>query len=629
MAALLKGQRLPLGPQGQGLTLTLQAELDHPDVDLSLFALDEARTIKDDAYLTFFNQPTSPKGEVRMTAAGSGMQFALNLDQLPTWISRLVLCATSDSQPIGRLRRGQVTVTPSSGEALQFDLTPGGDELAVMLVEVYRHQGAWRVTAVEQGFNGGMAALVRSFGGEVEDEAPAAAATPAPAPSPAPPAPESTSKVELRKQQVGVVLTKVGITGLKARVMVVMDASGSMDGLYRRGTVQETLERLIPVAARLDDNNAMEFWYYADRFARMGDLDEDSVLGVAGTQMPQVTGVVPAVKKIGYGNNEPPVMQDVLSVHREAAAEDKAAALPVMPTLVLFITDGGISSGTSRQIEKVIKDSAREALFWQFVGLGNADYGVLAKLDTLQGRVIDNSGFFAVDDIDRISDEQLYTRMLKEFAAWWNKWGTLGLEGPAATPAPSRATKPAPASVAGKVSLKKNASVNIQKGKKITITLSWAGTGDLDLYAFYVLKNGTTGKVYYKDKGAATKPPYITLSGDSRKAGKETAVIHRPDELAHVVFAAYSAVSNGVGSFASYKPTTIFTDDLGQEVRAPVLGRNHFSFWVALSAIDLTGAQAKISHLERYSSFGTERSPVLHASGKLEMNKGVIEFKGR
>ena len=60
-----------------------------------------------------------------------------------------------------------------------------------------------------------------------------------------------------------------------------------------------------------------------------------------------------------------------------------------------------------------------------------------------------------------------------------------------------------------------------------------------------------------------------------------------------------------------------------------MLDRNHFSFWVALSAIDLTGTQARISHLERHSSFGTERSPLLHVSGKLEMNRGVIEFKGR
>jgi stress response protein SCP2 len=615
MKPLLKGQRVALGPQGQGLRLTLHVELDHPDVDISLFALDDARKIKDDRYLTFFNQPISPNGEVRMTAAGSVTAFTLDLDQLPAWISRLVLTATSDSQPISRLRRGQVTLSPSAGDALQVTLTPDGQELALMLVEIYRHQGDWRVTAVEQGFGGGMAALVQSFGGEVEPEN-------APAPISPPMPPEPPSKISLRKQQVGVVLKTAGIEGLKARVMVVMDASGSMSSLYSSGTVQETLERLIPVASRLDDNDAMEFWYYASHFARMGDLDEDSVLGVAGSQMPQRAGVVPAVKTIGMGNNEPPVMQDVLSVHRGAAAEDRAEGRGVVPTLVLFITDGGIDGGTSKKIEKIIKDTAPEALFWQFMGLGRADYGVLARFDTLKGRVIDNSGFFAVDDIGRTSDEQLYGQMLAEFAVWWKTWQTLGLGSAAA----SRPAAPPPV---GKISLQKNASVNIQKGKQITITLSWSGHGDLDLYAFYVLKSGVTGKVYYRDKGAAGKPPYITLSGDSKNAGKETVVIHRPEELTHVVFAAYSAVENGAGSFASYKPVATFTDELGQEVRTAVLGRNHFSFWVALSAIDLTGAQAKITHLERYSSFGTERSPVLHVDGKLEMNKGVTEFKGR
>ncbi|UQN09502.1 hypothetical protein [Deinococcus sp. QL22] len=145
----------------------------------------------------------------------------------------------------------------------------------------------------------------------------------------------------------------------------------------------------------------------------------------------------------------------------------------------------------------------------------------------------------------------------------------------------------------------------------------------------YVLKDSTTGKVCYRNQGACRAAPYITLSADSTTAGKETAVIHRPEEVAHVVFAACSAVENGVGSFAGYRPVAVFKDDLGQEVRTPVLGRNHFSFWVALFAVDLTGAEAKISHLGRYSSFGTERSPLLHASGKLEMNKGVTEFKGR
>ncbi|SMB82965.1 VWA domain-containing protein [Deinococcus hopiensis] len=617
MTSITTGQRLPLCQQNQGTVLTLTAHVDHADVDISLFALDADRKMKDDAYLTFFNQPLSPGNEIRMTQEGGSVTFQVDLDRLPDWIARLVLSATSDSQPIGRMTRGDVHLSvPGQGEFTQ-SLTPGGQELALMLTEIYRHQGAWRVAAVEQGFNGGMAALVQYFGGEVAGDASPGAAAPVPSPAPAAP---SASKIDLRKQQVATVLKNAGIEHVKARVMVVMDASGSMRPLYARGSVQDTLERLIPVALRLDDNNSMEFWFYADSFAQVGDLDEDSVHGVVGNEMPQKRGVTPAVRNIGGGNNEPPVMHDVLRVHRAASREDQQAGEAVMPTLVLFITDGGIGSA-SKKIEKIIKESAHEALFWQFLGLGKSNYGILAHLDTLQGRVIDNSGFFTVDNIDSVPDEQLYNQLLSEFAEWWKKWQTL--------PAAARQPAPPAPSAQRKVVLKKNASVDIRKAAQITITLSWTGQGDLDLYALYVLKDGTVGKVYYRDKGSAHTAPYITLSGDSRKAGKETATIHQPDRLAHVVFAAYSAVENGIGSFASYQPITTFTDDLGQEVSTPVRGRNHFSFWVALSAIDLTGEKARISHVERYSSFGTERSPLLHPSGRLEMNKGPVEFKTR
>ncbi|KJR46304.1 tellurium resistance protein [Desulfosporosinus sp. I2] len=54
-------------------------------------------------------------------------------------------------------------------------------------------------------------------------------------------------------------------------------------------------------------------------------------------------------------------------------------------------------------------------MFWQFVGIGRENYGILEKLDTMESRVVDNANFFALDDIDRISDEQLYERLLNEF----------------------------------------------------------------------------------------------------------------------------------------------------------------------------------------------------------------------
>ncbi|MNV79367.1 hypothetical protein D3C71_1729160 [compost metagenome] len=66
----------------------------------------------------------------------------------------------------------------------------------------------------------------------------------------------------------------------------------------------------------------------------------------------------------------------------------------------------------------MIKDAASLPIFWQFVGIGGSGYGALAELDTMSGRVVDNAGFFAIDDLRKISEEELYDRLMSEFPIW-------------------------------------------------------------------------------------------------------------------------------------------------------------------------------------------------------------------
>lgn len=83
---------------------------------------------------------------------------------------------------------------------------------------------------------------------------------------------------------------------------------------------------------------------------------------------------------------------------------------------MLFFTDGGFHE--KRKITELMREAATLPIFWQFVGLGAANYGLLRDLDTMDGRVVDNAGFFAIDDIDRVADEELYGRLLGEFPDW-------------------------------------------------------------------------------------------------------------------------------------------------------------------------------------------------------------------
>ena len=43
---------------------------------------------------------------------------------------------------------------------------------------------------------------------------------------------------------------------------------------------------------------------------------------------------------------------------------------------------------------------------------------MLRELDDLQGRVVDNADFFALDDMDAVSDEELYDRLFNEYPKW-------------------------------------------------------------------------------------------------------------------------------------------------------------------------------------------------------------------
>jgi len=50
--------------------------------------------------------------------------------------------------------------------------------------------------------------------------------------------------------------------------------------------------------------------------------------------------------------------------------------------------------------------------------LAGFNYGILERLDSMGGRLVDNANFFHLDDLGKITDEQLYERLLNEFPAW-------------------------------------------------------------------------------------------------------------------------------------------------------------------------------------------------------------------
>ena len=192
--------------------------------------------------------------------------------------------------------------------------------------------------------------------------------------------------------------------GHRAKVAVAMDYSGSMRSLYRDGSVQNVLTRLMPLALKFDDNGELDVWIFDDNFKRMESMDMSNYANYVDEE----------ILSKGYhmgATNYAPVLQDMLKKYFK---EDIMSAKD--PTFVIFITDG--ANADKRNTDDVIRESANKNIFIQFVGIGNADFPYLEKLDDLTGRVVDNTGFIKVSDMSRVSDEQLFEMLLDQYPDW-------------------------------------------------------------------------------------------------------------------------------------------------------------------------------------------------------------------
>ncbi|MGP1907029.1 vWA domain-containing protein [Metabacillus sp. JX24] len=210
------------------------------------------------------------------------------------------------------------------------------------------------------------------------------------------------SSINLMKKTAGIVLEKKKLTGVVARVGLVLDISGSMRTLYKDGTVQKVVERILAVASQFDDDGMLDVWVYDNEFTRLPSVTERDFENYVNREIL----FNDSIHKFGR-NDEPPVMFDVMTKYlKEEPSRD--------PAFIVFINDGGCKS----TIKKPVVSSSDKPLFWQFVGIGDSNFKVLENLDTMEGRFIDNANFFHVQNIDAMTDEELYDRLLNEFPDW-------------------------------------------------------------------------------------------------------------------------------------------------------------------------------------------------------------------
>ena len=208
-------------------------------------------------------------------------------------------------------------------------------------------------------------------------------------------------------KSAGVSLRNHGLDGVRAAVYLVVDYSGSMKPYYKDGSVQALADRVLGMSAHFDDDGTVPVVFFS--------TDVDAVTDIAlADHRGRIERIVAGLGHMGKTSYHL-AMDAVIDHYLDSGSTD--------PALVVFQTDGGPINKLAA--ERYLCKAARLPLFWQFVGFGDPtskQFDFLRKLDDLavpQKRVVDNAGFFhAGADPGRVSEAELYDRLVGEFPKW-------------------------------------------------------------------------------------------------------------------------------------------------------------------------------------------------------------------
>ncbi|MHA3080297.1 TerD family protein [Acinetobacter sp. ANC 3791] len=171
------------------------------DLDVTAYLLAQTtQKVRGDTDMIFYGQTHTPNQSIQLFESASQPDYLtrirINTAQLDSAIGKIAICATlSEPAHIRDLQQLSIDLLSDGHVVATSEInTQSKTEKALILAEVYNHNGRWKYRFVDQGFNGGLKPLAENFGVEVAEPS-AAPPQPQPSPSVAPPTTSSNANI--------------------------------------------------------------------------------------------------------------------------------------------------------------------------------------------------------------------------------------------------------------------------------------------------------------------------------------------------------------------------------------------------------------------------------------------------
>lgn len=185
--SLSKGGNVSLTKEAPGLTDVIVGLGWDPratdgqefDLDASVFVVGENEKVLNDGSFVFYNNKTSPDGNVvhqgdNRSGEGEGddEQVTVKLTGFAPETKKLVFAVTiheaqSRKQSFGQVAKAYIRIVNKADgkEVARYDLSEDAStETAMVFGELYNHNGEWKFKAIGQGYAGGLAPLAKHYG---------------------------------------------------------------------------------------------------------------------------------------------------------------------------------------------------------------------------------------------------------------------------------------------------------------------------------------------------------------------------------------------------------------------------------------------------------------------------------